>query len=407
MTDERLNNRQVLLIGVVLLIATVVCGYVGIARMFSHWDWLNDLHFFYEAAELVTNGNRDILYDPAARLEAGYGWSESNQVFPYPVLVAYLFWPLTLTDLITARYIFMGVAIAAVVVLALVGYFWSRDLRFAVLMLLLPPSSFTFYETLRFNQLSPIIALMLAGAMLSAMSPKSILGGVLNGLLVLKPSIALAPLGLLTLRRGYLQIAIAAAVGAMIMFVIPLATVGFDGLQAYFELLDRYRDEGFKLDGEFTAGAGWMLGWQSIVGRLAEDDPSAAIVLPLCAGTLLLAGWVWLRGRWLESWLAVTLATLLVVPHVVWYDWLILLGVAPFVAYRNRSALLCALLLALHLSISFDSYIVVSRPIFDAYPVPTPLIAFAILSVLALQKQPAMPGGERGHAVTAAGTTSQ
>jgi hypothetical protein len=73
---------------------------------------------------------------------------------------------------------------------------------------------------------------------------------------------------------------------------------------------------------------------------------------------------------------------------VLWYDWVILIGVAPFAAYAVRSSLLTVLLLALHAAISFDSYLIVSRPVFDAYPVPTPLLAGAILLYLAFAPLP-------------------
>ena len=97
--------------------------------------------------------------------------------------------------------------------------------------------------------------------------------------------------------------------------------------------------------------------------------------MPLDLLTVLVMLRVWLRGRYFESFLAGTLTTLLVVPHVLWYDWVVLLGVAPFAAYANRSLPLVGLLLALHAAISFDSYMIVTRPVFDAYPIPTPLLA--------------------------------
>lgn len=359
--------------------------------MFSHWTWLNDMHFFYNAADLITSGRGGILYDPAARLDAGMGHTESSQVFPYPVTLAYLYWPLTLTDIVTARYIFIGVSIIAMAGVALAGWVWSKDLRFALLLVLLPASSFTFYEAMRFNQLAPVLSLLLCVSMISAISPASLRGGVINGLLVIKPSIAALPLLLLTMRRSYLQVAVAAVTGAVVFILIPLAAVGIDGMREYMDLLSRYSDESFKLDGEFTAGAAWMLGWQAIVGRLQEDDPSRAIVLPLCAVSVLLMIRIWWRGDWLTSWLAAVLTTLLVVPHVVWYDWMLLMGVAPFVAYHLRSGLFTALLLLLSAAISFDSYLIVSRPVFDAYPVPTPLIATAVMLYLAFAPLRATP----------------
>jgi hypothetical protein len=126
-----------------------------------------------------------------------------------------------------------------------------------------------------------------------------------------------------------------------------------------------------------------MLGWNAIVARLQEGDASHAVVIGLNLLTLAVTLKVWLRGRFFESYLAGVLATLLIVPHVLWYDWMILLGVAPFVAYYRRSLALTALLLLLHIAVSFDSYMIVTRPVFDAYPVPTPLVAAMVLLYLA------------------------
>ncbi len=407
MTAPRLDNRAFLVLAVLLIAIGVPSAYYGVSRMFDRWLWLNDMHYFYDAAKVVLDGNHEILYDIQARSDAGYGVDPNDQVFPYPATVAYLLTPLTLTDIASARYWFTGFCIGVIVLIAVVGWLWSRDWRFSVLVLLAAASSFTVYETLRFQQLAPILALLLSISLLTAASTKSIAGGFLTSLLVMKPSIAVAPLGLITVRRGYAQIAAAVAGGALIFFVIPLLVVGVDGLRDYFEMLSRYRNESFLLNGNLTAGAGWMLGWQSIVGRLTERDPNVYLVVGLDILTVLVMLRVWLRGRYFESYLAGTLTTLLVVPHVLWYDWTILIGVAPFVAYANRSLPLVGLLVALHAAISLDSYLIVTWPIFDAYPVPTPLLAGAILLYLAFAPVPRATTrqepveGDTGHLVPA------
>ncbi|MGE0058815.1 MAG: glycosyltransferase family 87 protein [Dehalococcoidia bacterium] len=383
MIAARLNKRAFLVLTGLLLAIGVPGAYFGIDRWFSHWLWLNDMHYFYDAAKVVLDGHRDILYDYQARFDAGYGLDPNDQVFPYPATAAYLFSPLTLTSVANARYWFTGFCILLLVAIAVIGAIWSRDLRFGLLLMLLPASSFTVYETLRFQQLSPVLALMLSASLLTAASTRSVAGGFVTSLLALKPSIAAAPLGLIALRRGHRQIAAAILGGALIFILIPLVVVGIDGIFDYLEMLSRYRNESFTLHGKLTAGAGWMLGWQSIVGRLGQSDPNVYLVVGLDILTVLVMLKVWLRGRYFESYLAGTLTTLLVVPHVLWYDWTILIGVAPFVAYENRSLPLVGLLLALHAAISFDSYMIVTRPIFDAYPVPTPLLAGAILLYLA------------------------
>jgi hypothetical protein len=356
--------------------------------MFSHWTWLSDMHYFYDAAQVVRDGRHDILYDYGARFAAGYGVDPNDQVFPYPATAAYLLTPLTLTSVEDARYWFTGFCAGLLVLIAVIGWLWSRDLRFGLLILLTAASSFTVYETLRFQQLSPVLALLLCASLLTAASRTSIAGGLFSSLLVLKPSLAVTPLALIAGRRGYRQTAAAAASAVLVLFIIPVLLVGIDGLRDYFDMLGRYRNESFSLNGHFTAGAGWMLGWQSIVGRLAQDDPNPYVVVALDVLTVLVMLKVWLRGRYFDSYLAGVLTTLLVVPHVLWYDWTILIGVAPFVAYGNRSPQLIVLLVALHAAISLDSYLIVTRPIFDAYPVPTPLLAGAILLYLGFAPLP-------------------
>lgn len=395
MARSRPANLPLLSTMLVLLVIAIPCAYLGIGRMFSHWDWLNDMHYFYDGAKVVVDGNRAMLYDLQARHDAGYGFDPNDQVFPYPATLAYLLAPLALTDIVSARYLFTAFAAVCLGGIALAAWVWSRDWRLAALTLLGCASSFTVYEALRFQQLSPVLALLLAVALLTSVSPRSLVGGVFCGFLALKPTIAAAPLSFITLRRAVPQILAAVFTAATVFLIIPLATVGIDGLREYFDMLSRYRDESFTLHGGLTAGAGWMLGWQALVGRLTQADPSPWVIAPLAALTLAVMLRVWSRGQYFESWLAGTLTALLVVPHVLWYDWVVLLAVAPFAAYANRSAVLVALLLALHAAVSLDSYLIVTQPVSLAYPVPTPLIAAAILLYLALapaQRRPRTAG---------------
>jgi hypothetical protein len=382
-TETHLGNRAFLIIAASLLLIGIPCAYHGIDRLIDAWYGQNDMHYFYNAAKVVADGRAEILYDQQARFEAGYGFEPNDQVFPYPVPIAYLLTPLTLTDLDTARYFFSAFSAVCLVLIAVAGWIWSRDWRFAVLVLLAVASSFAVYDTLRFQQVAPVLALMLCVSLLTTISSKSILGGVLSGLLVLKPSIAAVRLGLLTFRRGYQQIAAAALCAALIVFVVPFLVVGIGGLRDYFELLGRYRHESFTLDGHLTAGAGWMLGWQAIVGRLTQADPSPYVVIPMDVVTVLVMLRVWWRGRYIEGYFAAILTTVLVIPHVLWYDWVILLGVAPYAIYRNRTLPLLLLGIGLHAAVSFDTYLILTRPTYDAYPLPTPLLAGAVLLYLA------------------------
>jgi hypothetical protein len=379
----RLSFPAFALVAVYFLIAGAIFGTMGVDRMFSYWTGLNDMHYFYVSAQVLTGGNADILYDPPARVAAGGVGGEGGQVFPFPATTALLLWPLTLTDIVTARYIYVGIGIACAAAVAIISYFWSRDPLLPLLVVMAHASLMTFYEALRFNQMAPVLSLLLCAAMLATVSSRSVRGGLLTALLVVKPSIAAIPLTLLLFRRGRWQVAAAAAFAFGFVVLVPLLLVGLDGYEQFLSQLGEYREEAFKLDGRLTAGAGWMLNWQGLLAKATGRDPSELLVYALDVLTLGALVRVWLRGEHYSSWLAAVLATLLVIPHSVWYDWAMLLGVAPFALYLNRSPVLLGLMLALHASVSLDSHVILTTSVFDQHLFTTPIFAAASLLFLA------------------------
>ena len=361
------------------LAIAVVFAYLGIDRAIDRWHWLSDMHYFYDAAKIVTGEQRDILYDPEARVAAGFSERLGAEVFPYPASLAPLFIPFTWTDLESARLIFLGVEIGCLALVVGVAYAWSRDAWLALYVALVCISSFTLYEALRFNQLSPVLAALIGLGVLNLAGRRTLRGAFCLGLLAFKPSVALLPLAYIAWRHKPREVAIAAATAGTIAFIAPVLLVGVDGLQAYFDQLWRFRDEAFVLDGQFTAGASWMLNWHGFTGKLLSQAPNEAVVTALGVATVLLMLRVWLRGDVYTSLLAAFLATLLIMPHAVFYDWGILLGVAPFVAYVRRSTVLIGLVLLLHFTTSLDSYVVVTTAATTSALYTTPLVATALL----------------------------
>jgi hypothetical protein len=360
-------------------------GYKGVERFDTHWTWLNDLHFYYDAAKVATSDQRALLHDNAGRVEAGIGDDPSAEVFPLPATLALLFWPLTLLDHDDARIVFLALSVLAGAAIVGLAYLWSRDLVFAGLVALAQASLLTYYEVMRFSQLAPFIALLSCAALLCLAQRREYAGGLLAGLIVLKPSFVVAPLILMFLLRYWRATMAAVAVCALVVILIPLAVEGVDGLRHYLRQLGIYREEAFWLDGVVTAGAGWMLNWNGFVARLLVDDPPVLAVVALDSATVLVFLVVCLRQQDVfYSWLAGVIATVLVVPHAVWYDWAILLGVAPFVLYAHRSLPLMLLLVALHFSISFDTHTILTTSTADRAFFSTDVIAAAILLYLAL-----------------------
>lgn len=370
------------------LLSGAVYGRIGIERMSTHWDWLNDLHYFYGAGEIVRyDYHRDILYDPEARVEAGLGPGIGHEVFPFPASVALGFAPLTTFDIEDARLVFLWFSVLCGLAIVVLAYAWSRDIFFALLTSLAGVTLLNTYEVLRFSQLTLVLALLSCIGLVTMNTwhgrRLGLAAGALTALLTMKPSVAVAPLAVLVRGLNRWQIAGGVLAGALIVFIVPVALLGPDGVTDYIEQLSSYREEAFLLEGHLTAGAGWMLNWNGFVGKLTGENPSQLAVYGLDALTLLLFATVWLRGDVYHGWLAATLTTLLVIPHAVWYDWALPLGVAPFVLYTRRSTLLMLLLVGLHFSVSRDSYHILTSSVFDSDVFLTPLFALATLAYLA------------------------
>jgi hypothetical protein len=369
------------------LVTGAVFGYLAADWVTGHWDWLNDLHFFTKGSEILfDDGRRDLLYRPEERT-ASLGYDGAQwEVFPFPATTALLFWPLSQLSFETARLVLITISVGSALLVVLLAYLWSRDPVFALLVLLAHASFFTFHEVVRYSQLAPLMSLTIAAALLSFDRGHTLLGNCLLGVMAFKPSIPIAAFVFTAWWTGPRRVLVAAAIAVAIVVVIPLALVGIEGQRDYIHLLSRFREEAFHLHGILTAGSGWMLNWNGFVGRLLSTDLTPWPMIPfyIVTGALMLK--VWLKRDLFEGWLAAFVATLLVIPHAVWYDWTILLGVAPFVAYTNRSLPLLGLLLALHLAVNVDTYLILNTQVTDSYPYLTTPIATAVLAYLAFSR---------------------
>ena len=367
-----------------------VWGHMGLSRLLVQWDWLNDLHYFRDAARLLYQGGQTILYDSDARAIRLFDVGAGHETFPYPASLALLFLPLQSIGLETGRYVFLALSLCASGGSIFLAYRWSKDWRFAVLVLLALASSYTYLETLRFSQLAPFAGLLSCLALLNLANKRQAGAGVFTGLLALKPSMAVAPLAMVLLLPRWRTALVATFVALCVVVLVPLLIVGVDGQVDYVRQLQRYGDEAFVLDGKFTAGAAWMLNWHGLIGRLLAEDPPMLPVFALDFVTAGLVARVWWRRELFSSWLAGALGTLLIVPHAVFYDWVMLYSIAPVVAYALRSRSVVLLLLLLHLTVSLDSYeILALNDLGKSHVFLTPFVALALLLSLAPVSIPA------------------
>ena len=95
-----------------------------------------------------------------------------------------------------------------------------------------------------------------------------------------------------------------------------------------------------------------MFNWNGFYGRLTLTPPAPAIMFPLYLVTAALMVKVRSGRLLLESWLAAALATNLAIPHMLYYDLVLLLPPAFALALTRREPFLLGLFAAVHLAIN-------------------------------------------------------
>jgi hypothetical protein len=392
------GDRRLRLLLVALVLAVVAASPYLFSRGVDHFRlmWptkINDFDVFYDTASLVLSGDRAHLYDLGYARAPGAD-ARARQVghFFNPPGHALAFSPLTLLSQRDARRLFAAVSVLAVAIAVTVAG-RARDRRVFLLLAAAATVSFLpLYDALYLGHPAPLYALAVAVAMAALASGHDDIGGIATAILVLKPSLWALPAAILALRRR--RAFMATLVAAAGLGLLPFVLTGPRSLMDYVDLLWKTRQDAFRLQGETTGGAALMFNWNGFFCRLFSADPSPWLVLPFSTVTLLLGAAAARRRDLPEAYLAGVLVTVLAVPHLLYYDWVVLLPAGLFVAARSRDTALLCLLAALHISINVSTLEHWTRlPASQTSVMIATPMAFAVLAWLALS-----PSSSRGSA---------
>jgi hypothetical protein len=382
------DRRLRVLLGALVLAVVAASPYLvsrGVDHFRSMWPTnVNDFDVFYDTGSLVLSGDRAHLYDLAyARAAGADARARSVGHFFNPPGHALAFSPLTLLSQHDARSLFAaGSALAMALAVLVVSRARDRP-AFTLVAAVATISFLPLYDALYLGHPAPLYALAVAVAMAALASGRDVAGGVATAVLVLKPSLWVLPAAVLALRRP--RAFVATLTAAALLGLLPFVLTGPGSFRDYVDLLWKTRPDAFRLQGQMTGGAALMFNWNGFFCRLSRADPSPWLVLPFALATLALAAAAARRRDLPESYLAGVLATVLAVPHLLYYDWVVLLPAALFVAARSHDTALLCLLAALHLSVNISMLEHWTRlPASQTSVMVATPVAFAVLAWLAL-----------------------
>lgn len=344
---------------------------------------ISDFPVFYHAGALLLTPDRDALYDPERAGEVQGPNRRAIGRFYNPPGLGLVYSPLTLFDRSTARLVFLGISVAAWVGIAALGRLWTRD-RLALALTVVAVAAFLpAYDVLYLGHPTLLFGLASGLGVLALATGRSVFAGVAAAALGLKPSLALYPWLYVLWRRRRVEVAALAATAALLVLLPLVALTGPASLLDYRALLSDSAGDAFRFQGQTTGGANLMFNWNGFISRLTLDDPPVAAVLPLYAATFAVAAYVWLRGTVTEAWLASAIATVIAIPHLLYYDWVIALPAALAAAYVTRDRWFLAVLVGLHLAANLTTLQYFDGSLGDpAFVLATPY-AFGVLLYMA------------------------
>ncbi len=346
----RTRPLPVVLLGLPLLWVTVVVSglYLALGRLAISWApgpdvWIlgRDFSVFYVGGALARERAWSVLYDVAAfaarfdqvtRLDLPAG----GPIFRYPPPTAFAYAPLSAASLGIALALWTLAGIAAYVV-------GVRLLRLSPTVGILLFASVPAYVTVALGQNTFFAFLVFASAAAAARRGARIWLGVLIGLLVLKPQLALGPaLWWLSAPSRYRR-ELAGAVLSVGGAVLTTVLVTPEGWATYLERLPTLADPGPTNRVWYFSGLDFF--------RMVFGEGGAAPPVWVAVTLVVAVGFVVAFRRLTDdpaTALALAIvATMLITPHVVVYDWLLLAVAGSLLWDRapRRSLLTAAALL--------------------------------------------------------------
>ncbi|HEX2924337.1 MAG TPA: glycosyltransferase family 87 protein [Chloroflexota bacterium] len=326
----------------------VTLGFIACALWVS-WPGgviYTDFVSYWTAASLLRQGDGASLYDmetQRAFQEAVrnriVGTEAAGSAFkcnPFPNLppLALPYVALTWLPMPVAHLLWGGVSLG-VFVLAMSRLLRGRRNGRSIALIMLGFGAVT--STLLEGQAYALLLLIFAIGLMALVSDRPFLGGLLFGLLVVKPQYVVL-FGLLFLIKGRWRELSGMAVGGTLVAGLSLVMVGPEGLVGFVGML---RDVGgFSASSVYPES---MVNWRAILIHLwpgLSDSVGSALVLALGAGTVSLALVSW-RGPWRPSSAAfllqiqaLLLASIIASPHSHFHGTVLLL--APLALLSGR-----------------------------------------------------------------------
>jgi hypothetical protein len=331
-----------------LLVSNASVGRQGIELVVDDWQARTDFEIFYDAAKVIESPERSLLYDPE-----NYGPSKSVGNFPYPPVVALLYSPLTALEEQAAKEAHVWLQLGATGIILAAAVTWSRRPVDLFLFLLVITSFAPFYITLSNGQPSAFLAVITTFALIALTRGAPNLAGGIAGSLIMKGH--LLPLWLLMLLwRGQRQAFLIACLVAALVFAVPFLWLGFDALQDYLSmLLDRLRVEDRSAGHDPKIMTNWIGFWTNVLG----STPPLGLILLCSVISALVAIRIWIVGTLREAAFAAVAVTLIAGPHILPYDWMIILPAAFALACESRSWALVGLMALAHAALGLQTYL--------------------------------------------------
>jgi len=329
MTDSRLNRLDRRVAVAVATAWIIMLLYAAYFRVRPWPDILLHIDFssYWTAASLIRDGAGSGLFDMdrqyafqldlrhrLATTELIRGDSSFNP-YPNPPLLALLYLPLTLLPISWAYMVWSGISLAsfvAAVTLSLRGQPLARTS--AVMMLSFVAVTHTLFE----GQPYGLLLLAFVLALRSLRSGRPFLGGMLLGLLWLKPQYATLFPVLFLMKGRWRELAGMATTGAAVG-AVSLAMVGIQGAVNYLEMIRTIGSLKYT-----WVNPSSMVNWRAVVIALLPGEPGelgSTVVLVAGVITVLISLAVW-KGEWEPSsprfarqMSAAALAVLVATPH--------------------------------------------------------------------------------------------
>lgn len=328
----RLYSRA-LLIPLVLPIFIAVLSADGSSMVTGRLG--GDLPAFYGAGRIVDDGSIDELYDWQTQAEAQAGLFGGDedvfQVFAYPPFVAHAYSPLAKLPYSVAYALhtafMLAVVAAAVVVLRRI---LPRVDAWPLEAFVLAAGFYPLYRAVTGGQNSAISLLIVVGGYWALSRDREVLAGVLLGLLLYKPQLALPVIGLLAVRNWRSLGGVAATATSYWVWGTGLGGPAWIG--AWVGNIESFNEADQEVNGvknvNLVGFAERLLGTGSAAAYAVGGALAAALAIALI--------WVWRDRRIpLDLQMAAVACGMLLIPlHVMFYDAGLL--VLPFAILANR-----------------------------------------------------------------------